>query len=70
MCVTRCCNTTFVLQLIRILPPELVADVMALHPQRKRRVCFLPSANASFTRLCMLNTTVWHLGVVPLHSIP
>ena len=27
------------LQLMRMLPPELAAEVLALHPQRKRRVC-------------------------------
>ena len=39
-----CCELAHFLQLIRMLPPHLAADVMALHPQRKRRVGLLPPA--------------------------
>lgn len=31
-----------VLQLIRMLPPDLAADVMAMQPQRKRGVSLVP----------------------------
>lgn len=50
-----------------MLPPDLAADVMALHPQRKRRVhaaAMLPTT--SILLVCSLNFSELHLQGRPV----